>query len=218
MMAGLAFTWTSLNKLVGAILMSPGRSAQGRTASAGLQASGMLNSAHLWRETLYWNCSRRYASTAACTEGLGSNLVWMSYIDMCWSFVTSSWKSFLSCGWSLRRWACGHVTHEMFQKVCIRRSLVGTLKSFCSLVAPATKTRLFLVLVRWFLCWLMNLWNSLHTSRAFLYTLQHLKGPSRNSSSSRCCCSCSRWGLLQAQENRQGQERSRTIGNVFVVI
>lgn len=143
MMAGLAFTWTSLNKLVGAILMSPGRSAQGRTASAGLQASGMLNSAHLWRETLYWNCSRRYASTAACTEGLGSNLVWMSYIDMCWSFVTSSWKSFLSCGWSLRRWACGHVTHEMFQKVCIRRSLVGTLKSFWSLVAPATKTRLF---------------------------------------------------------------------------
>lgn len=86
-------------------------------------------------------------------------------------------------------WACGHVTHEMSQKVCIRRSPVGTLKSFWSLVAPAT-----------------------------LYTLQHLKGPSRNSSSSRCCCSCSRWGLLQAQENRQGQERSRTIGNVFVVI
>lgn len=69
-----------------------------------------------------------------------------------------------------------------------------------------------------FLFWLMNLWNSLHTSRAFLYTLQHLKGPSRNSSSSRCCCSCSRWGLLQAQEDRQGQERSRTIGNMFVVI
>ena len=118
MMAGLAFTWTSLNKLVGAILMSPGRSAQGRTASAGLQASGMLNSAHLWRETLYWNCSRRYASTAACTEGLGSNLVWMSYIDMCWSFVTSSWKSFF-----LAAGPCGGGHVGMLPMRCLEKSV-----------------------------------------------------------------------------------------------